>query len=224
MEIMELVRARCNDNGCRLAHNILEWFRIQSMDIEETWNALKEIFEGYLTKIELLEIMCSENEEWLLYFLEEEFESASHMDNWDATMSCFLCYIKEDAFPEAYGYLKKGVNALSDEKINRLLEKYGDLEYVHCVNGNIVSYASGDNAELKAEVYEIVCKNDFPKTGKFNVTVETGGRMFYTQGDKPSSDYTWAEFAEWLIGDMKEAEVDLNDSHIVSIKYAGRLD
>ncbi len=224
MEITRIVRARCTDRGYCLTRNILEWFRIQSMDIEETWNALSKIFEGYVSKYEILEAMCSENEEWLLHFLEEEFESASHMSNWDCTMSCFLCYIKEDAFPEAYGYLKEGVNALSDEKINKLLEKYGDIEYVHCVNGDIVSYASGDNAELKAEVYEIVCKNDFPKTGKFNVTVEADGKYFSTQGDKPSSDYTWAEFAEWLVGDMKEAEMNLNNSHIVCIKYAGRLD
>ena len=71
--------------------------------------------------------------------LQKEFRKALHEnDGFESTMSYLLDCIKDRSFPE-WDYLHDAVELLTDDEVNDLLEKYGDRQYMVCVNGELQS-------------------------------------------------------------------------------------
>ena len=89
--------------------------------------------------------------------LENEFQKANEYEDFEGTMSYLIDTIKDgyyelEALPQAEANTKDGeenkLNSLTDEDINELLDEYGDLEYVKCVNGELISV---DDIEQEAD-------------------------------------------------------------------------
>ena len=108
---------------------------------------------------------------------------------------------------------------------------------VDTLNGNGICVASdyndgddGNIIRLRNEFYKLVAENSphLPEVGCFNVTLTDGSvnETYETQGDKASTEYSWSDFCDWLIGDIFEIyDIDqpnqLESISIVDIQFAG---
>ena len=123
----------------RLLDNILDWVFLQSMDCEDTISSLEQLLWGIgLTRNEITKFFVEADYDYLCDVLLTEFEVACESnEDFEGTMSFMLDCIKDGSFDE-WDYLKDAVNALSDDQVNSILEKYGDDEYMVCINGSLV--------------------------------------------------------------------------------------
>ena len=110
-----------------------------------------------------------------------------------------------------------------------------DIRKIYISNGIDVSdsYDEGEDGNiirLRNEFYKLVAENSsrLPDVGCFNVTLADGSvnESYETQGDKASTEYSWSDFCDWLIGDIFEIyDIDqpnqLESISIVDIQFAG---
>ncbi len=110
-----------------------------------------------------------------------------------------------------------------------------DIRRIYISNGINVgdSYDEGEDGNiirLRNEFYKLVAENSprLPDVGCFNVTLTDGSvnESYETQGDKASTEYSWSDFCDWLIGDIFEIyDIDqpnqLESISIVDIQFAG---
>ena len=78
---------------------------------------------------------------------------------------------------------------------------------------------------FKNEFYEYI-KNmpNVPGSYDVGITNTKTDETHETQGDIPDEDYTWDDFFEWLVQDIKEMDLDITDITLDYIEYAGELD
>lgn len=69
--------------------------------------------------------------------IEKAFQKALDDDYFEGTMSYLIDCIILQSFEEWY-YLYDAVKLLTDDEVNELLARHGDLEYMKCVDGMIV--------------------------------------------------------------------------------------
>ncbi len=83
----------------------------------------------------------------------------------------------------------------------------------------------GNELRIRNEFNAIIAdkSDELPEVGCFNVymTHEEMGDI-ETQGDKPDVTYTWREFCDWLLNDIKEmVGDDISNVTINDIEFAG---
>ncbi len=110
-----------------------------------------------------------------------------------------------------------------------------DIRSVYTSNGINVAddYNGGEDGNiirLRNEFYRLVAENSphLPEVGCFNVTITDSSinETSETQGDKSGTECSWADFCDWLIGDIIEMyDIDQPDQletiSIVDIQFAG---
>ena len=98
------------------------------------------------------------------------------------------------------------------------------------VGDNYDEGEDGNIIRLRNEFYKLVAENSphLPDVGCFNVTLTDNSvnESYETQGDKASTEYSWSDFCDWLIGDIFEIyDIDqpnqLKSISIVDIQFAG---
>ncbi len=110
-----------------------------------------------------------------------------------------------------------------------------DIRRIYVSNGINIgdNYDEGEDGNiirLRNEFYKLVAENSprLPDVGCFNVTLTDSSvnESYETQGDKASTEYSWSDFCDWLIGDIFEIyDIDqpnqLKSISIVDIQFAG---
>ena len=71
---------------------------------------------------------------------------------------------------------------------------------------------------------EMYQKHLSPLVGCWNVGLSytDSNEEFTTQGDIPDKEYTWDDFNEWLIQDIREMKLDFSRLTLDYIEYAGK--